>query len=148
MEITNIIEKSKLIKLDKNKEKKRKIELELFNFLRSYYLHKSSFMTELIREYFENFIKDLGISFFTDNDMNSIKLFHIEYGESIGGAYEMKFKKNTKEKRIGFKKSINYSIINGKNYDKRNKLKKIKEIKNERIRNNPNKFKKKIKIKY
>ena len=149
LEITNIIEKSKLIEIHKNKEKEKEIEKEIeleftFNLLRIYHLHKSSFMTELIREYFENFIKDLGISFFTDNDMNSIKLFHIEYGESIGGAYEMKFKKNTKEKRIGFKKSINYSIINGKNYDKRNKLKKIKEIKNERIRNNPNKFKKKL----
>ena len=76
--------------------------------------------------------------------MNSIKLFHIEYGKSKGEAYKMKFKKKTKEKRIGFKNSINYSIINGKNYDKRNKLKKIKEIKNERIRNNSNKFKKKL----
>ena len=144
MEITNIIEKSKLIKLDKNKEKKRKIELELFNFLRSYYLHKSSFMTKLIRENVSYYNGVTEISFFMDNYMHFIKSFHIEYGESIGGAYEMKFKKNTKEKRIGFKKSINYSIINGKNYDKRNKLKKIKEIKNERIRNNPNKFKKKL----
>ena len=144
LEITNIIEKSKLIKLDKNKEKKRKIELELFNFLRSYYLHKSSFMTKLIRENVSYYNGVTEISFFMDNYIRFIKSFHIEYGESIGGAYEMKFKKNTKEKRIGFKKSINYSIINGKNYDKRNKLKKIKEIKNERIRNNPNKFKKKL----
>ena len=144
LEITNIIEKSKLIKLDKNKEKKRKIELELFNLLRSYYLHKSSFMTELIRENVSYYNGVTEISFFMDNYIRFIKSFHIEYGESIGGAYEMKFKKNTKEKRIGFKKSINYSIINGKNYDKRNKLKKIKEIKNERIRNNPNKFKKKL----
>ena len=144
LEITNIIEKSKLIEIDKNKEQEIKLELFTLKLLRNFHLLKSSFTTQLIREISGNYIDVTGISFFTDNDMNSIKLFHIEYGESIGGAYEMKFKKNTKEKRIGFKKSINYSIINGKNYDKRNKLKKIKEIKNERIRNNPNKFKKKL----
>ena len=39
---------------------------------------------------------------------------------------------------------INYSIITGKrNYDKRKKFKKV-SIKNEKIRNNPNKFKKKF----
>ena len=144
LEITNIIEKSKLIEIDKNKEKEIKLELFTLKLLRNFHLLKSSFTTQLIREIFGNYNEVTEISFFTDNYMNSIKLFHIEYGKSKGEAYEMKFKKKTKEKRIGFKNSINYSIINGKNYDKRNKLKKIKEIKNERIRNNPNKFKKKL----
>ena len=144
LEITNIIEKSKLIEIDKNKEKEIKLELFTLKLLRNFHLLKSSFTTQLIREIFGNYNEVTEISFFTDNYMNSIKLFHIEYGKSKGEDYEMKFKKKTKEKRIGFKNSINYSIINGKNYDKRNKLKKIKEIKNERIRNNPNKFKKKL----
>ena len=144
LEITNIIEKSKLIEIDKNKEKEIKLELFTLKLLRNFHLLKSSFTTQLIREIFGNYNEVTEISFFTDNYMNSIKLFHIEYGKSKGEAYEMKFKKKTKEKRIGFKNSINYSIINGKNYDKRNKLKKIKEIKNERIRNNPNKLKKKL----
>ena len=141
LEIINIMEKSKLIRKENEKKREKEIILRMYPFV------KSSFLSRFIEENFLN-NNELFKIFIFEKIKHQIKLFHRNCEESIDEDFKIIFKKNIreiKEKRIEFKKSINFSIINGKNnYDKRDKLKKINEIKNERIRNIPNKFKKKF----
>ena len=83
---------------------------------------------------------DKGLLYNLKQELEETKLMYkkIEYSN-----YIRKFDENKIEGIIEIKKSKNYPIItNKRNYDKRRKFKKINKIKNEKIRNNPRKFKK------
>jgi hypothetical protein len=145
LEVIDIIEKLKLSEIDK-KEIEYTIKEQkylLYHILKNPIGYKLSVLEKLESDSFS--FEDSDDFFFCNRFLFSLMLFLNDYGGSRCEDVKIQIEEDMIEKRIGFKQSINYSIITRKNnYDKRSKLKKINEIKNERIRNNPKKFKKKF----